>query len=90
MVGDGAGLGDSVGDGETVGLTVGETVGDGETVGLTVGDVLGDFVGVTVGDTLKSPVLPDEFTAAKIPVKRNKLAPAAKIVFFNINYSSLV
>jgi hypothetical protein len=47
---------------------------------------LGDLVGVTVGDTFNSSVFPDEFTAAKIPVKRNKLAPRAKIVFLNIKY----
>jgi len=75
IVGDGIGDGDSVGDGETVGLTV------GETVGLTVGETVGE----TVGDKLNLLASFGEFTAAKIPDKRNKLAPVAKMIFLNIN-----
>jgi len=44
------GVGETVGDGDTVGVGDGETVGVGEGVGVFVGD--GDTVGVGDGDTV--------------------------------------
>jgi hypothetical protein len=87
IVGDGViGIsGEIVGDGETLG----ETVGDGEPVGLTLGETVGEIVGEIVGETVGAlfirPFFSGATAAAKIPDKRNKHVPAAKIVFLNIN-----
>lgn len=79
IVGDGETLGETVGDGEPVGLTLGETVGE------MLGDIVGDTVGDTVGALFIRPFISGATAAAKMPDKRNKLVPAAKIVFLNIN-----
>lgn len=87
-VGDGDGIGisgDGIGDIVGDGIGDGDSVGDGETVGLTVGETVGLTVGETVGDKLNLLASFGEFTAAKIPDKRNKLAPVAKMIFLNIN-----
>ncbi len=67
----------------------GETVGDGEPVGLilgeNVGEIPGEIVGETVADVFGLPVFSGIIDAAKIHESRNKQAPAARIVFLNIN-----